>query len=201
MKIQIENTVFKSKKAAAEYYRHILYSYKVKEPITKDTHDFMLRALLERHPHIKEKEGAGIIYFYTDTDGMNKICFHFIRKDGTIDHFSFLKCLNNSSIYQEFAGACRGSVHHIVRQMRLDKNIPKTHHIDHAEPYPFRRILKEFIQKNKPDMTCSFDSVPETYLHKLPEPLHSQFIDYHNKYAILEVITAEENLKKKRGKK
>ncbi|KAI1693294.1 hypothetical protein Ddc_22950 [Ditylenchus destructor] len=49
---------------AKEAFKAILHGYGLNEQITDATHVAMLHELLERHPRVAEKTGAGVDYFY-----------------------------------------------------------------------------------------------------------------------------------------
>lgn len=49
---------------AKEAFRTILYAYEVNEDVTDPTHVAMLFELLERHPRVQEKTGAGVDSFF-----------------------------------------------------------------------------------------------------------------------------------------
>lgn len=49
---------------AKEAFREILQTYDLNEKVTNPIHDAMLRELLEQHPRVVEKTGAGVDHFY-----------------------------------------------------------------------------------------------------------------------------------------
>lgn len=106
--------------AAEEEFRGILRhpDYGPNAEITNETHDLMLRELVDRHHDADEKIGAGIDHFYVgltkDGDRFNvrpdAIGFWIRRIDGTTADFSFLTAIRNHGSKQNVKDAMRRSV-------------------------------------------------------------------------------------------
>jgi hypothetical protein len=113
MLITIGEKLFKTKGAAAEFIREILYRYEIGVNLTGDDHYFIYDLLL-LHPERDDKIGAGVEGFSVSRDGRFGTTKHFSinRIDGTSVDFSFAKCLssNANDPIKLFNAAARASV-------------------------------------------------------------------------------------------
>jgi hypothetical protein len=83
---------FKTKKDEEDYYRRMLAGYADGERVSvPDTSD--LAALVLRHPHAREKIGAGISHFTAGPSIYKSRCFFLHRIDGTFEDVSYLTCI------------------------------------------------------------------------------------------------------------
>jgi Protein of unknown function (DUF3223) len=138
---------FKTQTEARKFIQEILNTVAWLEPLEGDTHDFVL-SLLERHPRVADKVGAGASHFAVDSDNNGDRCFYVYHSDGTRDHFSYLKSLRGGDdIRSLVAGALRRAVDDQIwsfRDVELAKSqtcqytghtITKdSYHVDHHNP-------------------------------------------------------------------
>ena len=52
-----------------------------------------LHDLIKRHPNSGAKIGLGIAHFEVRTKKHGAKCFHIVRTDGTVEEFSYTKCI------------------------------------------------------------------------------------------------------------
>jgi uncharacterized protein DUF3223 len=81
---------FPSEKKAQEYFTAMLARYRDGETLNEEDTQF-LRDALPRHP--REKIGPGIERFFRDRAKHGTSCFYIEYVNGSIDDFSFKKCV------------------------------------------------------------------------------------------------------------
>lgn len=90
--ISIGTQSFRTLAEAKTYVRALLHGHDPESPFgAEDTH--FLGELLMRHPRGKEKLGCGIERFIIRVQKYGAKCFHVVRLEGTIEKFSYKKCL------------------------------------------------------------------------------------------------------------
>ena len=83
---------FPSKGEAREFFRTILYRYRLGERVSEaDAAD--LSNLLQLHTESEQKFGGGIDHFEIMDGGYGTRCFKLVRTDGSSDDFSFGHCI------------------------------------------------------------------------------------------------------------
>ncbi len=211
--IDIGNHSFKTKKKAIEFYKQILNSYLEGEQLNSIDFENIF-SLLQKHPDFKIKIGTGIKKIVVKNSGYKLNCFHLIRIDGTIEDFSYLKCINGEpSIFSIFSQACRKAVEIDMKNIKQDYfkthsknglvkcqetgiliNFEKTH-VDHRQPNTFSVIVDRFIELNRIDLeSVQYDKI-ENYGHRLIDKrLEEDFRKYHAEKANLRIVTKEKNL-------
>lgn len=168
--------------------------------------EFMCNILLN-HEDSDEKMGDGVRRMWLERTIYGNKCFWLERIDGSKEDFSFLKCFSKSNPKSVFLKACRKAVESIVITFR-DKvfanketiicpilKVPITKHeshVDHDLPYPFITTARMFCEEKELDLTAI------KYIHKIgvefyDKQLEKEWIDYHNQYANLRVISATAN--------
>ena len=82
-----------TKKAALEFYKAILNKYS--PPCSLSEEDYQeIYMLLQNHPNATQKLEGGIVGIRVDYDEYNGQCFHIERPNGTLENFSYIKCVN-----------------------------------------------------------------------------------------------------------
>lgn len=215
MKIVIHNKEFKSIKDAKQYVRNILNNNALYTPLSKDEFDFML-SVMQMHERAAEKIGVGVVSIdiqinhpYT-TRG-----FYATRKDCSVTDFSYIACLsgNKDKSLPNFKRACRHSVDDYVVKFKKEYFLcdfdhicpisgelltPGNSHVDHAPPYEFEDIVRDFIKNNNIDVKkVSLKKGDGVIKHIfLDKELDKSFFDFHKEKANLRVILDKENLKR-----
>ena len=181
----------------------MMLKYKDHEFILKEDFDFMLN-VLKQHENYDDKIGMG------STDYKNR-CFWLERMDGTKTDFSFIKCLSSANEHSDYLKACRKAVEYVVINFRditfannaiiycpvLGVQITKNEsHVDHYY-VPFIKIAKDFFETlNQPPVILHGDG--KIGVEFADKRLERNWIDYHNKYAKLRVISEKANLSLKK---
>jgi Protein of unknown function (DUF3223) len=197
---------FRTKGEARKFFSVLLQTGPLETPISDESEHQMLLSLLGHHPEREEKFGAGVAHFFRrinrhpvkETRG-----FWVKRVDGTEEDFSYPKCLDGVSyrgdrVKKDFAMACRRAITPSIAAFREsyfdlfgeDPNFSDSH-IDHAPPWPLKRIVEEFAQIVGYGVKMhDYTSVDWGF----PPDVEKQFRDFHDARAKLRVISAKENL-------
>jgi hypothetical protein len=91
----IGDLCFPTKAAATEFFRKILYRYAVGERVVGEDEVTMLSLLQQCHPRAATKIGCGVQQITVGTAAYGARCFLITRTDGSVDDFSYRKCLYN----------------------------------------------------------------------------------------------------------
>jgi hypothetical protein len=118
--VQLDSFAWPTQSAALDAFRAILRSsgYGVGDRITDPVHDLMLREVLERHPDVDEKVGAGVDYFFIGRTqdasgafvGRDAIGIWIHRVDGTTIDFSYQTAAKGRSARSDAKEAMRIAV-------------------------------------------------------------------------------------------
>jgi len=211
--IQIGEHCFKTKTEAIEFYKDILNSYSEGEELISVDFENVFN-LLKHHPNSKEKIGNGLEKIIVKNGEYKLNCFHLVRLDGSIEDFSYRKCINGeSNRFSLFSQACRKAIENDLKEVkqRYFKNNSKkglvkcqdtgelidyeNAHVDHRQPNTFSVIVDRFIELNKIDLEkVEYDRI-NNYGHKLIEKqIEKLFREYHAEKANLRVVNRKRNL-------
>ena len=170
-----------------------------------------LRALLDRHPNACEKIGPGVrsirVRAADSPYGPGK-CFEVVRKDGTREDFSYLKCLGDRNAERDRYEAFRHAVRDQIEDARAhafarpgprkcpvtgESVTPATSHVDHAKPWTFKRLVETFLRKRSLavlDVALTGDEVKRI----ADEKLRAAWCAFHRRRATLRVVSVRANL-------
>lgn len=197
--------IFKTKKALKDYTKTLLNSYAPQTNLTPKDFDF-IRDLVDRHPRADQKIGIGIQSISVEMSPLNKNYkqFRIHRYDSSTTDFSYIRCIDGKiSKERLFKMACRTAIAPQIQEFR-NKHSPQENngtHVDHhqpsfdtlvnnfylSDPFPFEELEIEGFDDNQ--MTKRF----------IDKDLEQRFADYHRTHANLRLISAHENLTKKRS--
>lgn len=211
MKYRLGGLWFTSQDAIADHCRKIIKETSVNSyqrgKVDESYSPFLLDLLL-RHPNYEEKWGSGVDFFVVD---QKRGGLQFVRKDGSFSIFSFLKCARGKegTLKQLFSRAARwavrGSIVAFRNEMFIDSlAVPSAIsgqlvrvedcHIDHADP-PFRQILDEFCETHD---WAGMELVDQTFGKAFAHEEDAKtFCKFHDARAVLQVVTAKENMAKR----
>jgi hypothetical protein len=211
--IKLGRLSFATQQAALAHYQEILHRVRVFEAFQgNDLADAI--ALLMNHPSAVEKIGPGIKQLYVGLSKYGERCFHVKRIDGSMEDFSYRKCIaGNPSAFTDFSAACREAVAEDVSEFKRDYfrkhanadgkvRCPETGdwmalheaQVDHPLPLTFSVIVKTFLAHKK--------LAPETVLYVNADgggslfsdaALSAEFRAWHKQVCHVRVITAERN--------
>jgi hypothetical protein len=215
--VSIGPRLFPTKDAAKEHYRAILYRHligrRIPEPDATE-----LAWLLERHPEVDQKIGAGIDYLSVRDALYGKRCFEVVRIDGTSTDFSFGSCVDGRapSPLTEALNALRAEVtEDILRSKRewfrkhgddqgkvacaiSGKRVTiEEAHADHAPPRLFGTLAIAFLTAHgiKPGPELITPPADNQYQPLLADrALAERWRQYHHELAVIRIVARGENL-------
>jgi len=208
MKTTIGAIKFKTKKAAGDAIRAVLYSYKPGETI-KAMDAAFIRDVLARHPESDSKIGAGVESFQVQRNYAT-VGFWITRIDGSRTDFSFIACLSPPTKRQNvmaalkaeirdqialFRRAAFGSESEIKCEVTGEPITESNSHADHIRP--FIQLAEEFLDLE--GLTVDEVGVIPTADGKLFNALSDRVLavkwhSYHRMCAELRMVTAAANM-------
>jgi hypothetical protein len=166
--------------------------------------------LIHRHPKAKDKIGAGINGVKIgQTPGWKGKYMEIIRVDGSTIDFSYRKALagKEPSHYQLFCIGCRSAIAQDIVKFKketLDKNPVCRHrkvllkqdnsHVDHVKPKTFKYLVDKYISERDINVD-NIEVVGEIRKYFKDKELEKDFRAYHQREAVLELVSAEANQK------
>lgn len=221
--IKLGHCIFTSKKAATDAVQDLLWKHELgnqQAMRVSDEDEAILRDLIELSPEKAEKVGPGIRYFEVRRNGigLKGQGFVIVRVDGSAVDFSYRRMITGKVITprENFIRACRHAVQPFINEEKErffaeaerptccitgDKLKKEECEVDHAPPYTFALIVEGFVAMNRIDMDDP-DLVYKpkdgaSVVHVLPmlaDPMmRDRFIQFHNTYARLRVISIRAN--------
>lgn len=196
-----------NKTQTKEYIRkNIIKKYtSLRTDLDKKDFEFMFD-ILKDHENAKDKIGVGVRRMWLEQTTYGNHGFWLERIDGTKTDFSFLKCFSKTGTHSDYLKACRKAVEYIMIDYRdaifadqtiircpiLDIEITKHEsHVDH-HPYQFIKIARNFFDSEKqPIEILHGDGI--IGVEFADKELKRRWVDFHNKYAKLRVISAIAN--------
>lgn len=94
-RVELETIEFDNKSLALAFFKAMLNEYIPGDRVS-DTDAPHLNALFKRHADYESKVGCGIDHFGVMPGDYGTQCFCVIRKDGTKEGFSYIRCVNQS---------------------------------------------------------------------------------------------------------
>lgn len=220
-----EKYCWKTLKEATEFFQSILHDpqWEGKRPITGDAADAVALALLN-HPDAESKIGIGIEFYYVakPSNGKGTKCFHFVRPDGSIEHFSIAKALKGEEVkpqaklYLAGRNAVQSKVEKVKRDYFEENQDNEGRvacqetgnlityqeaHIDHSLANSFSVIAKNFGINLELMLGIKLSDVKYRNANVVgyefeDEKIKNLFINAHEASRTLRVIKGSENLKK-----
>jgi len=221
--IKIGALDFKTKKSATEFYRSILNKYEVGSSVDDEDFSYLIDLLNynsdknsvllnEESKDEADDELFTLDNIFIDYHPIYKKtkCFYAVFGDEEW-LFSYLLAINEDlSDEKKFHIACRNSVKENLRNFKIQmfRNKPvkcaitkkildwENCHIDHKSPLTFSVIVKTFLTSkniNISDIDLSYENSLWQFSDK---QFKSEFVEYHNKVALLRVLSSEENEKR-----
>lgn len=207
---------FKTKGALADRIRQIRDSYPDNCPLSLN-HKAFMSDVLKGHPQYDQKTGCGVkdIFVMTNPVYRNTRCFYLTRTDNTSTDFSFLECLTPTAKEKKFMMALRAAVEPITIEFKnnyFDNPLNAPYrcpytgeklafvgsHVDHKSPNTFKELASRFIREYKidiRDIELSGSYEDNTYQDRLVDKcLEQTWVDFHNRYADLQVVSRTANL-------
>lgn len=214
---EIAGEIFPTKTKVIERVKGIIADAPDNKPLCGADYKFML-CLLNRHPDALTKVGVGVEAIFVARNpvwpGERNRGFFVRRTDKTICDFSYRECITPSSKEKKVKAAFRAAIQHQafafkqswfdVRKERLCPDTGRnltflSSHVDHV--IPFDRVLRDFLDTEQVRLrdvglakhdNLAFEDTLED------EGLCERWIAYHEKHAVLEVVSKESNLSLRR---
>jgi len=189
MTIEINNIIFKTKRAADNYIKHILLKYKDGERFINQDVKFILDSIKYREKYgdgIKILSPVSIKKIFKRTS-YNKIPTLFIEhSNGNIIEVNYnkfyskrkLNKFNNTPQMNKFIKACRYEI------SKQNGNITKN--IKHHDSITFRKLVDDFIKSKKINInTIKMNNLTkdERHIYFKDKQIAKDWSDYHNKKA------------------
>jgi len=181
--------ILDSSQAGEVFKDHPLYSW--------------MERLLLQHPRHEEKKALGVAGYAIIKHRRGGVITLVLRPDGCRESFSWKKCVGQITPRMEALQAYREAVEDQVQPLRKPGM-----HVDHADPWPFQRIVESFEQDHG---VARYEEIE--HIQDLPDKAafssarcrfsgarRSMFADFHRARAVLVTITAQENLSKNRAR-
>lgn len=205
--VRIGDVVFKTKKAATEAVRGILYAYNVGSTLGAEHEAFMVD-LFRLHPEWELKRGCGIASVQVEQN-LGTRGFWLTRTDGTRTDISFVKSLSPPRHEHDVRAALRTEVREQVREFKAASLTPGTicpitghtldagnAHVDHAPP-EFDELIAMFLVENQLSVdgisvNPTEDGSTDTLL--ADRELAARWQEFHREHARLRLVTKTANL-------
>jgi hypothetical protein len=213
MVIDLGLVSFPTKTAATAHFSKMLRANQAGDVISGDDAAH-LQALLDRHPDRDEKIGCGVAEFFVMRHAQyNDIGFGVRRVDGSVVDFSFLECLRRTPHRSKVLLAMRRAVADDIIAFRRAvfssatvvpcaltgaDVTPSTSHVDHVAP-TFLEIAEAW-RAGRPWESIAVEDDPGGIGDLLADEADREsFRSYHQRVAVLRVVTAHANLSRPRG--
>lgn len=218
----VNGETFKTQAALADRVRSIIKRYK--PDATVDIFDTpFLQSLIAMHPEAEQKIGCGVAAFSVEDNPMypgpraRGLRLH--RIDGTSTDFSFWECIRPTPHAKKVQRAFRAAIEPDTLEFKRrffdglpdgvgvcpDTGEPVTFsacHVDHKAPNTFDALMLRFIEAEGLDanhIQVFGAGIDNTYQDRLVDlALEQRWRDFHNTYAVLEVVSATANLSLRR---
>jgi hypothetical protein len=200
---------FATKGDAVKSVQHILHNAPVGELL--DGADLeLVSAVINHHPDREEKLAGGMVSVKVlmNNEGYLARGFHVVRPDGSTASFSYRVALGQAPRTPTVQQACRMAVLPDIRayrDARLAEGLqrcdvsgepltPFNTHVDHAGEWPFRRIVKEFVEWAVRERRSLRLIKREICIVEFADPqMTEDFRTFHNARAESRLVTQEVN--------
>ncbi len=202
MKYKLLDKEFKNQKEFVEFIRGILNKYDAHQELDHIDSRY-IKMLVYLHPNAKEKVGNGIdrIFVRRNPTFPDQKQFIIIRIDKSLIDFSYLKCIRgvDHTPLQKFKGAARQAISDQIifykdQKVDLHMEMGKVH-ADHV--IPFDKLVTDFIKEEQIDVD-KIKIIGKTRYEFKDKELKDKWKKYHDIHALLQMISAHDNLTKKR---
>lgn len=200
--------IFPRKSDAVDAVKAVLNGATLNRPLAGDDRE-LVQALLLMHPRADLKAAAGVagivVRQITYRPGIIQRCFHVIHPDGSETDFSYRQCFGMAPRDGGIAEAARyvvwpdiiayksarfGSAETIPCDVTGSLVLFAEADVDHAPPWPFSRILREFLAiEGRPDLRD--EGVRMVFAD---EGVGERFKRFHDERAVLRVVYRPVNM-------
>lgn len=218
-KLKIGEMNFNTKKSAIEFYRNILNKYEANTSISDEDYSYLVDLLnynsdTSEESDLKNKgselliEIDDIIVDYHPAYKKTKCFYAIFGEEEWL--FSYLLAINGDlSDEKKFYISCRHSIKNILRDFKkkifenkpvrcaVTKNVLTWENcqVDHKAPMTFSVIVKTFLKSHNIEIMDIGLSYEGSIWQFTDKNFEQAFVEYHNKVALLRVISSKENQK------
>jgi hypothetical protein len=208
---------YPTKAAVKERCRELLHRSPA-QTFSPEEHRFLLD-LLAHHSESEQKIGCGVARFCVQSDAFGGSCFWLERFDGTRTDWSFNSCLTPPTHTKEVLSAFRYLITDQVIRFRdaifVGQNgvlcaitgvliTSENSHVDHKPPAHFLALVEQFLS-----VEClSYDVIRvkpavdgSTITEFEDSALGTRWKIFHEKHAVLQIVSAFANLSQGTGRK
>lgn len=213
MKILLNNQQY-SKPEAKQKARLILNNNEINSTLKNSDFNFIYD-ILKLHAEANEKIGCGVEKIIIQ---LEKRFFtrHFsvVRKDGSIEDFSYISCLYHKSARTDKINAFRHEIIDEVMKFKKEGygskkyvrcaitglNIQKKDcHVDHKAPLTLQQLVSNFLKENSLTLEeirikPASLKVEEVLTQLVDRSLADKWKNYHKKHAVLQLVLDHANL-------
>lgn len=183
-----------TKKQLKERCKKILNSYNLCEYINKEDFDFMI-SIIEEHPNRSQKVGSGIKNIFISMTQYKTRGFCIERIDGTITDFSYISCVDPKNKLDEIKIACRYAIKNDIMNIKNGSS-KEAHH----SGISFHKIVNMWLEgKNTEEIELLGHEDNSTHLYFKNADLASDFVEFHNKKAKIELLDKNVHRHLKKG--
>lgn len=180
----------RTKKARIDHVRRALGAVPVGDVPRISALHALLEEVLDMHPRVSEKRAGGVAAFrVVPLNGGRET--QIVRPDGSIEVFSWLKCLGAVSDRQDLRSAYREAVEDQIAPLRQPGM-----HVDHVAPRTFARLVEEFETEHGPATLEELDRQALLRSNRFSTARRERFAEFHRQRAVLEVVPARVNLQR-----
>lgn len=147
----------------------------------------LLEDVLDLHPRVEEKRNGGIAHFRVVRLNAGRET-QIVRPDGSVEIFSWLKCIGMVSDRQELMSAYREAVDDQIAPLRQPGM-----HVDHVAPWTFARIVSDFEREHGAATMAEIDHAALLRSNRFASDRRKIFAEYHRRLAVLEVVSPSVN--------
>jgi hypothetical protein len=215
MSYRVGPHTFTSKERLGKHASNLLQCGKINIPLAGKELEFV-RALLDRHPRVKQKIGEGVsaisIRINNSWGTSENRCFWIKRTDGTETDFSYRECIWPTDFRSKFIRACRAAIAHqvIAFRHRMRQQLGEVSicplsgrefvvaeaMVDHKHPDTFESIIDRFITEFDVDIAAIGISSggDGQMIDKFIDPeFESSFVRFHAANAVFRLLPAKVN--------
>lgn len=217
--LEIGGLWFPTKSAAIEHYKAILHAYAIGS-VVPEPHATEIDWLLDRHPEVEQKRGAGVAGFRVMPGLYGNRCFYIDRVDRSSTDFSYLSCVDGKAPtpQQEIVQAMRAEVRddimdakrrHFAEHADAEGRVAcvitgdlvtmEECHADHAPPRTFSTLALSFLKARRivPDrsqVTAPADNQMEPRL--IDPDLAFDWREFHHEMAAIRIVSRRANMER-----
>lgn len=214
----VHDRLFQTIGECVDFFKNMIGQYEDGDTVSEDHYPYLYSLLSDHHDDAARKIGCGVRSFEVHVDPVWKknLYFVIVRVDGSTEDFSYHKCISKSKDghRHDVIKAMRHDVYEQTRRFRDNSYGNKKYvrcaitglntqkkdcHIDHAPPFTFLTLVRDFMAENGLRVSdiivsAALDRSCVTPLTLADSGIRQAWQEYHAKKAILRVTLDHANL-------